>query len=123
MLHALLAVFVTIEILDVLLNVDEPQSVVVSQEPRLASTSPPASTVIDRKFVENLPLSDHPLQALLRLTLGVFMAYTPTIREQFTVNGQRPTPNSITADGVSAGCGKGLSGQPLVHQQAWTIEA
>lgn len=69
------------------------------------STSPSVSTVVDRTFVEALPLSGRSLQSLLQLTPGVtlFAANSnPLAGGQFSVNGQRTNANYFTVDGVSA---------------------
>lgn len=69
------------------------------------STSPAVSTVVDRTFVEALPLSGRSLQSLLQLTPGVtlFSANSnPLAGGQFSVNGQRTNANYFTVDGVSA---------------------
>jgi len=64
------------------------------------------STVIDRNFVESLPLNGRSFNTLLQLTPGVVIApslpYTPG---QFSIAGQRADANSFTVDGVSANFG------------------
>ena len=64
------------------------------------------STVIDRTFVDNLPLNGRSFQTLISLTPGVVL--TPSVYDdqgQFSVNGQRTTANYFTVDGVSANFG------------------
>jgi hypothetical protein len=64
------------------------------------------STVVDRQFVENLPLNGRSFQTLIELTPGV--ALTPANSNdqgQFSVNGQRPNSNYFMVDGVSANIG------------------
>lgn len=67
------------------------------------------STVVDRTFVENMPLNGRSFQDLLTLTPGVIL--TPPISTnsggsgQFSVNGQRTDSNAFTVDGVSANVG------------------
>ena len=56
-------------------------------------------TVIDRQFVENLPLNGRSFSTLLELTPGAVLTKTPG---QFSVNGQRTNANYFTVDGVSA---------------------
>src|SRR6266436_2703251 len=64
------------------------------------------STVIDRTFVEDIPLNGRSFQTLILLTPGVVV--TPTALDnqgQFSVNGQRADANYFTVDGVSANFG------------------
>jgi hypothetical protein len=61
------------------------------------------STVVDRQFVENLPLNGRSFQTLIELSPGVTL--TPSNiydTGQFSVNGQRTDANYFTVDGVSA---------------------
>ncbi|MBA2378797.1 MAG: carboxypeptidase regulatory-like domain-containing protein [Blastocatellia bacterium] len=63
-------------------------------------------TVIDRNFVENLPLNGRSFQTLIELTPGVVL--TPaqvTSPGQFSVNGQRTNSNYFMLDGVGANSG------------------
>ena len=61
------------------------------------------STVIDRQFVENIPLNGRSFQSLILLTPGV-VATKASFGEQgqFSINGQRANANYYTVDGVSA---------------------
>jgi Carboxypeptidase regulatory-like domain/TonB dependent receptor-like, beta-barrel len=65
------------------------------------------STVIDRNFVENLPLNGRSFNTLLQLTPGVVIAQQPNgfSHGQFSVAGQRADANNFTVDGVSANFG------------------
>ncbi|MBZ5667552.1 MAG: carboxypeptidase regulatory-like domain-containing protein [Acidobacteriia bacterium] len=66
------------------------------------------STVIDRKFVENMPLNGRSFQDLLTLTPGVTVVsstYGPGASGEISVNGQRTEANYFTVDGVSANTG------------------
>jgi hypothetical protein len=56
--------------------------------------------VIDRQFVENLPLNGRSFNTLLELTPGVVLG-----PKGFNVNGQRDNVNYYTVDGVSANFG------------------
>ena len=76
------------------------------------TTDGSVSTVIDRNFVENMPLNGRSFQALLTLAPGV--AQTPTysgvangagISGEIVVNGQRAEANQYMVDGVSANVG------------------
>ncbi|MBL0156220.1 MAG: TonB-dependent receptor [Bryobacterales bacterium] len=60
-------------------------------------------TVVDRKFVENLPLNGRSFQSLIELSPGVVLTKsTTTSPGQFSVNGQRANANSFIVDGISA---------------------
>ena len=77
------------------------------------STDGTVSTVIDRTFVENLPLNGRSFQSLFELTPGTVIAKSTTNNPgQFNIGGQRSTSNYMMVDGVSAnvGIGSGLSG-------------
>ncbi|HUL01659.1 MAG TPA: TonB-dependent receptor [Gemmatimonadales bacterium] len=79
---------------------------VESGAPLVNSGSGTVSTVVDRTFVENLPLNGRSLQTLIMLAPGVVM--TPAAFDeqgQFSVNGQRANGNYFTVDGVSANFG------------------
>lgn len=70
------------------------------------TTDATVSTVIDRKFVESLPLNGRSFNTLLQLTPGVVIAQsTPSSRGQFSVAGQRTSSNNFLVDGVSANFG------------------
>src|SRR5215467_7608496 len=81
------------------------------------------STVVDRTFVENLPLNGRSVQTLIMLTPGVVV--TPTVfndQGQFSVNGQRSDANYFTVDGVSANFGvTGYS--PLMQTASGSLPA
>src|SRR5215207_3522133 len=74
--------------------------------PQVNTESATVSTVVDRTFVENIPLNGRSFQTLITLTPGVVL--TPTAfneQGQFSVNGQRADANYFTVDGVSANFG------------------
>jgi hypothetical protein len=74
--------------------------------PLLNTESGTVSTVIDRTFVENLPLNGRSFQTLIMLAPGaVVTAATFDDQGQFSVNGQRADANYFTVDGVSANFG------------------
>jgi Carboxypeptidase regulatory-like domain/TonB dependent receptor-like, beta-barrel/TonB-dependent Receptor Plug Domain len=66
------------------------------------------STVIDRHFVENLPLNGRSFNTLLQLTPGVVIASSNgnvAQTGQFSIAGQRTDTNNFLVDGVSANFG------------------
>ncbi len=64
------------------------------------------STVVDRQFVENLPMNGRSFQTLIELAPGVVPATSNLFDGgQFNVNGQRASANYWTVDGVSANIG------------------
>src|SRR5262249_12115993 len=74
--------------------------------PLVNTESGAVSTVIDRAFVENLPLNGRSFQTLITLTPGVVLTGTAfNDQGQFSVNGQRADANYFTVDGVSANFG------------------
>src|SRR6185295_5932342 len=74
--------------------------------PLLNTDSATVSTVVDRTFVENLPLNGRSFQTLIALTPGVVLTATAQNDQgQFSVNGQRAEANYFTVDGVSANFG------------------
>jgi Carboxypeptidase regulatory-like domain len=74
--------------------------------PLLRTESASVSTVIDRTFVNNLPLNGRSFQTLIALTPGVVLTATAFNEQgQFSVNGQRADANYFTIDGVSANFG------------------
>jgi hypothetical protein len=76
--------------------------------PLVDTQSAAVSTVIDRNFVENLPLNGRSFNTLLQLTPGVVIAPAAGAGEapgQFTIAGQRSDANNFTVDGVSANFG------------------
>jgi hypothetical protein len=76
------------------------------------TTDASVSTVIDSKFVENIPLNGRSFQDLISLTPGV-VTQSPQARSSvdasgdFSVNGQRTESNYYTVDGVSANANPG----------------
>ena len=75
--------------------------------PLVNTESAAVSTVIDRKFVENLPLNGRSFNTLLQLTPGVVIAPTTgaVATGQFSIAGQRSDANNFNVDGVSANFG------------------
>jgi hypothetical protein len=73
----------------------------------LNTTDATVSTVIDRQFVENIPLNGRTLQSLITDAPGVVTTSTPVAGEQgqFSSVGQRAGSNYFSIDGVSANFG------------------
>ena len=75
------------------------------------TTDGAVSTIVDRKFVENMPLNGRSFQSLLTLAPGVAVVPTAAsgagvgVSGEITVNGQRTEANYFTVDGVSANTG------------------
>ncbi|WP_158792088.1 TonB-dependent receptor [Granulicella sp. L60] len=73
------------------------------------------STVIDRKFVENIPLNGRSFQGLILLAPGAITnspqraAGVLGTTGEFSINGQRTESNYYTVDGVSANTGVPLN--------------
>ena len=78
--------------------------------PPLNISDATVSTLIDNRFVENMPLNGRSFSALIDLTPGVVLVPNNFFEEgQFSVNGQRPDANYFTVDGVSANLGTPVS--------------
>jgi hypothetical protein len=93
------------------------ESITVSSEAPIVSESPSVSTVVSQAMIERLPLNGRNLQSLVELAPGVLPARTSyNSQGQFSVNGQRPSANYLTIDGVSANIG--VSGNLDLGQQA-----
>jgi Carboxypeptidase regulatory-like domain/TonB dependent receptor len=91
--------------------------------PLVNTESGTVSTVIDRTFVDNLPLNGRSFQTLILLTPGVVVTATAFDDQgQFSVNGQRADANYFTIDGVSANFG--VTGYfPLVQTAGGALPA
>ncbi len=79
---------------------------------QMNTTDASVSTVIDRKFVENIPLNGRSFEDLISMTPGVVTASPQTtgsgkVEGDFGVNGQRTESNSYLVDGVSANASAG----------------
>jgi hypothetical protein len=70
------------------------------------TTDGSVSTVVDRSFIESIPLNGRSLQPLITLTPGVVLTpATGNEQGQFSVNGQRADANYFSVDGVGANFG------------------
>jgi Carboxypeptidase regulatory-like domain/TonB dependent receptor len=107
--------FASLEVNEVTLNVNDQralklqlkvgpisESVIVKGTSLIQTESAAVSTVVDRQFVENLPLNGRSFSTLIELTPGVVLTKE---EGQFSVNGQRTNANYFTVDGVSANVG------------------
>jgi outer membrane receptor protein involved in Fe transport len=78
-------------------------------------------TLVNRQFIENLPLNGRSFQTLIELTPGVVTAPASASNTgQFSVNGQRTNANYFTVDGVSANVGTSTNAQ-FFQQAAGTL--
>lgn len=89
------------------------QSITIEAGSSLLNTTDAAvSTVIDQKFVENIPLNGRSFQDLISMTPGV-VSNSPQagggtgFNGDFSINGQRSESNYYTIDGVSANTSAG----------------
>jgi hypothetical protein len=82
---------------------------------QINTTDGSVSTVIDRKFVDNIPLNGRSFQDLISMTPGVVTASpqtsgtSPGSNGDFSINGQRTESNYYIVDGVSANVSAGPS--------------
>jgi hypothetical protein len=74
------------------------------------TTDASVSMTVDRDLVENLPLNGRSFQQLITLAPGVNLSGGQNLGDwgEFSVNGQRPTSNYFTVDGVNANLGSTL---------------
>ena len=90
------------------------------------TTNASVSTVVDHKFVENVPLNGRSFQDLILMTPGITTQSPqaagagggPQIQGDFSVNGQRTESNSYVVDGVSANVG---AGYPVANTNRRTV--
>jgi len=77
----------------------------------LNTTDASVSTVIDRQFIEDLPLNGRSFQSLVTLAPGVLLVPSQGVGQsgELSVNGQRTEANYFTVDGVSANTGASVS--------------
>ena len=89
--------------------------------PLVDTESAAVSTVVDREFVENMPLNGRSFQGLIELVPGVVATgATGNNPGQFSINGQRSDTNGFSIDGVSANAGVNSSGS-IGGQGAGTV--
>ncbi|MCU0255178.1 MAG: TonB-dependent receptor [Vicinamibacterales bacterium] len=83
------------------------EAITVKGEATRSTASAAVGTVVDRQFVENIPLNGGTLQSLLSITPGVVLGSGDG---QLSVNGMRTESNYLTVDGVSANIGVSRGG-------------
>src|SRR5215469_9358371 len=80
-----------------------------ASSPAVNTADASVSTVVDKKFVENIPLNGRSFQDLISMTPGIVTqspqsqgtTQLPGYNGDFSVNGQRSESNYYTVDGVS----------------------
>ncbi len=87
------------------------------------TTGGTVATVINRNFLENIPLNGRSIQTLLMLTPGVVFTEggATNSQGQFSVNGQRTDANYFTVDGVAANLGTDEVGNSLSEAAAGSM--
>jgi hypothetical protein len=118
--------FATLEVRDVMLNVNDQlalrirlkigeigETVTVLGGLEGLQQSSGTSTVVNRQFVENLPLNGRSFQSLIELAPGTVLTRANFDEQgQFSVNGQRANANYFMVDGVSANFGVSAGAAP-----------
>lgn len=101
------------------------ESVTVETRAPLVNTSDASvSSVIPRRYVENMPLNGRSFSSLINLSPGVVLTNSTFYEQgQFSVNGQRPDANYFQVDGVSANLGTAGGGGPLGQGGAGQLPA
>jgi hypothetical protein len=88
-------------------------SVTIIDDASSIQQSAAMATVVNRNFVENLPLNGRSFQSLFELTPGVVLTRASFNEQgQFSVNGQRANANYFMVDGVSANIGVSAGSAP-----------
>jgi hypothetical protein len=101
---------------------DVNEKVEVATEASLINESATVGTVIDRRFVSDLPLNGRSFQSLINLTPGVVITQASALEQgQFSVNGQRADANYFTVDGVSANLGVSTNSDGLGQSAAGAL--
>ncbi|HEX8145466.1 MAG TPA: TonB-dependent receptor [Pyrinomonadaceae bacterium] len=118
--------FTTVEIRSVVLNTGDQlalriklkvgeigETVTVIEDASSIRESASVGTVINRHFVENLPLNGRSFHSLFELAPGILLTRTSFSEQgQFSANGQRPNANYFMVDGVSANVGVSAGSAP-----------
>jgi hypothetical protein len=91
--------------------------------PLVNTESAVVGTVVDRQFVENMPLNGRSFQSLITLTPGTVLTATSYNNQgQFSANGQRTDANYFSVDGVSANVGV-AAGNPTNQSASGALPA
>jgi hypothetical protein len=86
------------------------------------TTDAAVGTVVDRQFVENMPLNGRSFQSLIELTPGVVLSKATGVG-QFSVDGQRDDSNYFSIDGVSANIASQQGGGGLSSASSGALPA
>jgi hypothetical protein len=80
---------------------------VIADEAKVNTESATVSTVVDRQFVENIPLNGRSFQSLITVVPGAIAVPGASAGQtgEFSINGQRTEANYFTVDGVSVNTG------------------
>ncbi|MEK6285870.1 MAG: TonB-dependent receptor [Acidobacteriota bacterium] len=85
---------------------DISESIIVEGGSVVQTESAAIGILVDRQFVENIPLNGRSFHALIELTPGVVLTKSTGAEQgQFSVNGQRNNANYFMIDGVSSNTG------------------
>ena len=118
--------FSTVEVRDVVLSTGDQlalkiklkvgeigETVTIIGDASLMQEAASTGTVVNRQFVENVPLNGRSFQSLFELAPGTVLTKS-TFNEQgqFSVNGQRANSNYFMIDGVSANIGVSAGNTP-----------
>lgn len=107
--------FTMLESKDLMLNVNDQlalklqlqvgqisESVVIQGSALIQTESPAVSTIVNRQFVERLPLNGRSFHSLVELSPGTVLTKG---QGQFSINGQRENANYFSVDGAGANVG------------------
>ena len=102
-------------------QISETVTVEADSRDLVETDSAAVGTLVDRQFVENLPLNGRSFQSLIELSPGVVLVPSSIQSSgQFSVNGQRSNANYFTVDGVSGNVGTATNFQ-FSQQAAGTL--
>jgi hypothetical protein len=87
------------------------QTITVTDSAGQIDTSPAVGLLVNRDFVENIPLNGRSFQDLLALAPGAVSSNTSSLG-LYSINGQRDDANYFMVDGVAANLGQTTNNQP-----------
>jgi hypothetical protein len=93
-------------------SVSESVTINASDE-HMESDNPAVSLLVDRDFVENMPLNGRSFQDLIALAPGA----VSTSNGNYSIDGERDDANNFTVDGVAANLGATSSSSGVTAQQ------